>query len=122
MSSVDVNLLAASEDTSLEEQEEAISISDNSIKQEVLGDTPLLDRLPSFEQDVDKESDDETFQFPRASKDEVYDMTGYFPMDAAGGHSSGRQTAVAAQGYKATIPLLGKPKVRRYENCYTCNG
>jgi hypothetical protein len=117
-----VNLLAAAEDASLEEEDEAVSISDISIKQEDPGDTPSLDGLPSLEQDVEKESDDETLEFPRASRDEVYDMTGGFPMDAAGGRSSGRQTAVAAQGYKATIPLLGKPKVRRYENCYTCNG
>jgi hypothetical protein len=88
MSSADVNPLAAAEDTSMEEENEAVSVSDNSIKQEDLGDTPLFDGLPSFGQDVEKESDDETFEFPRASKDEVCDMTGCFPMDAAGGHSS----------------------------------
>ena len=100
---MDVNLLAAAEDSSMEEENEAVSIGDNSIKQTNPGDSPSIEGLPSFGQDFEEGSDDETFEFPRASKDEVYDMTGYFTMDPAGGPSSGRQTAVAAQGCKAKV-------------------
>ena len=114
-SSVDVNLLAAAEDSSMEEENEAVSIGDNSIKQKNQGDSPSIEGLPSFGEDPEEGSDDETFEFPRASKYEVYDMTGHGTMDPAGGPSSGRLTAVAAQEHKAAIPLLGKPKVRCYD-------
>jgi hypothetical protein len=74
---------------------------------------------------VDSESDGTIdWKDYRPSKHEIWDFKAAgagMPVKAtkatteiqdAGGKSSGRQTAASAQGYKAKIPLSGKPKVR----------
>ena len=126
-SSVDVNLLADGEESSMDEVDEdhgdgrpQISSGDD-CKQDIVGGGPTITSVQPLGQDPNESSDDSTLEFPRASEDEIYDLDECTLMHDAGGNSNRRQTAVSAQGYKAVIPLLGKPKVRCYD-IVPCNG
>jgi hypothetical protein len=114
---VDVNLLVAGEESSMEEFPEEhfadqpqIS-SEDDCKKEGGKASPYYRSVLSLPTSSDDASDEDTVEFPRASKDEIWDIDENTHMLHAGGSSSGRQTKTAAEGYKAGISLLGKPKV-----------
>ena len=85
--------------------------SDEDSNQKVVDVTPSIASVHPPRQYWEDDSDELTIDC-RPSKHEIWDVPGYNLMhQEPGGVSSGRHTAMSAKGYKAEIPLLGKPKV-----------
>lgn len=123
-SSVDVNLLSDSEEEISSFDDDPyksilplISSGDDSKKDLVEG-IPTITNVDSNGGGVAGTSDDDTVDYRdyRPSKHECYDVHAWNNQnkDDAGGNFTGRQTEQSAQGYKAEIPLMGKPKVCCY--------
>jgi hypothetical protein len=131
-SSVDVNLLADGEDSSEEELTEEQDdgqpqISSDDDSKHVVGrgiPSTASAKVVGPTLQVDSESEDTVdWKDYRPSKHGIWDFKaavagmpvkatkGPTELQDGRGKSSGRQTAASAQGYKAKIPLSGKPKV-----------